>query len=316
MGRAPRTRRPPMPQAARTAVTRRSSRNDGTRVPEAFARQRARSPLRRCFIVSDVVCFTVMIEVWPVALRARLVRAFRPGEPPKEAPFRTLRKHGWASSGVSIVCREHSHASGRLTVFSMLNVDAARLAREGRSREAVAFAKAAAKIEMGKAFAQLKAMVSGRPSAETAEAIQGTSKTQSPQLLAVLRLIARETQAARKRFVVADTTLQTVAGRISETLPDAVVLESSSQKTYVPRGLAESANRVNVGDLLALVTERLDPAQVAFEVLPAIAVENEIQTVSPFGRSAPIHQLTAADARLLRRDPAPLRVLVPVTVGK
>lgn len=178
-------------------------------------------------------------------------------------------------------------------------------------------AKAAAKIEQGKAFLALRALISGITSAEAAEAIQGTTTPPTLQLLQVLRLIAVETLSARRRCAVQDENLQTVAGRISETLPDAVVLETSSQKTYVPRGLAESVNRAQVGDLLALVTERLDPTQVAFEVLPAIAVENAEDTkASPFGRSAPIHHLTAEDVRLLRRTPAPLRVLIPVTVGK
>lgn len=260
-----------------------------------------------------------MIEVWPVALRGQLVRAFRPGEPPeKEAPFRTLRKHGWASAGVNVVCRERSRAAGRLTVFSALNVEAARLAREGRGREAVALAKAAAKIEVGAAFAQLKTMISGSTVAEAMVTLQGTGpQAAEPKLLEVVRLIAAETMIARRRGSQFGDRLQTVTGRISESLPDAVVLESTSQKTYVPRGLAESANRVNVGELLAIITERLNHSQVAFEVLPAIAVDGEGDVgPSPFGRSSPIHQVSAADAKRLRRAPAPLRVLVPVTVGK
>jgi hypothetical protein len=259
------------------------------------------------------------IEVWPVALRAQLVRAFRPGEPSeKEAPFRTLRKHGWTSPGVSVVCREHKRAAGRLTVFSTLNVDAARLAREGRPKAALTFAKAAAKIERGKSFLALKEWLSGSTAAEAATAIQGTSSTPAPRLLQVLRLIAAETLSARRHCAVEDPNLQTVTGRICETLATAVVLETSNRKrTYVPRGLAESANRTKVGDLLALVTEYLDATYVFSAVLPAIAVENvEEATSSPFGRSPSVLRLTAEDVRLLRRDPAPLEVLIPVAVGR
>lgn len=258
------------------------------------------------------------IAVWPVALRTQLVRAFRPGErSEKEAPFRTLRKHGWASAGMSIVFRTHRRAAGRLTVFSMLNVDAARLAREGRSREAVVLAKAAAKLERGDEFEQLKELMSGVSAAEATSALQGTSAKPTPQLLDVVRRIALKTLAEQLRCAFLFKNLQTVAGRISETLPDAVVLETSSLRTYVPRGLAESANRTEVGDLLALVTERLDRTQVAFEVLPAISVEQSSEAAaSPFGRSAPIHQLNPRDVRVLRRDPAPLRVLTPVKVGR
>ncbi len=258
------------------------------------------------------------IEVWPVALRAQLVRAFRPGEPSdKEAPFRTLRKHGWTSPGMSVVCRERKRAAGRLTVFSTLNVDAARLAREGRPKEALTFAKAAARIEQGKSFLALKEWLSGSTAAEAATAIQGTSSTPAPGLLQVLRLIAAETLSARRHCAVEDPNLQTVAGRICETLATAVVLETGNHRTYVPRGLAESANRTKVGDLLALVTERLDASYVFVFVLPAIAVEKvEGATASPFGRSSSVLSLTAEDVRLLRRDPAPLEVLIPVTVGR
>jgi hypothetical protein len=258
------------------------------------------------------------IEVWPVALRAQLVRAFRPGEPSeKEAPFRTLRKHGWASPGMSIVCREHNRAAGRLTVFSMLNVDAARLAREGRRRDALTLAKAAARIERGPAFLQLRKLISGATTSEASTVLQGISRAPSSELLEVLRRIAAETRKERRRCVVLVASLRIMAGRISETLPDAVVLETSSQKTYVPRELAESANRTKIGDFLALVTERLDRNHFAFEVLPAIAMAHvRDKRVSPFGRSAPIHRLTADDARLLRRAPASLKVLVPVAIGR
>ncbi len=218
---------------------------------------------------------------------------------------------------MSIVCREHHRAAGRLTVFSMLNVDAARLAREGLGHEALSFAKAAAKIERGGAFHRLRELISGTTPAEAATALQGTSTTPSAELIEVLRLIAIETLLVRQSRAVLVVNLQTVAGRISETLPDVVVLETSSQRTYVPRGLAEAANRTKVGDLLALVTERFSREQVAFEVLPAISVEGAgDKKASPFGRSAPIHRVTEKDARLLRRTPAPLTVLIPVTVGK
>lgn len=57
-------------------------------------------------------------------------------------------------------------------------------------------------------------------------------------------------------------------------------------------------------------------ASVKRGALPAVALANELETkATPFGRSAPTH-LSAADARLLRRAPAPLRVLVPVTISK
>src|SRR4051812_46976101 len=68
---------------------------------------------------------------WPIVGRDEVVKAFRPGMPATEAPFRTLRAHGWASSGMSVVTRRGNRASGRWTIFSTLNIEAARYARHG-----------------------------------------------------------------------------------------------------------------------------------------------------------------------------------------
>ena len=84
--------------------------------------------------------------LWPIALRADLVRAFRPGESPtREGPFRTLRLHHWAASGVPVQLRQGGHAAGRVVLFSMLNVEAAMSARCGEDGMAAALAKSAEK---------------------------------------------------------------------------------------------------------------------------------------------------------------------------
>ena len=46
------------------------------------------------------------IVEWPLASRDRIVHAFRPGgDSTAEGPFRTLRRHQWASAGVRVLYR-------------------------------------------------------------------------------------------------------------------------------------------------------------------------------------------------------------------
>ena len=257
------------------------------------------------------------LELWPIFSRAQLVQTFKPGElVTKEAPFRTLRTHGWATSGVSVVTRNHHHASGRLTIFSVLNVGAARSARHGDEQTAKALATAAAKVEKSVAFEHLKRLLSGKPLAEVNAALRGgVSDEKSPELLAALRELARETRKAHVRRSRAQMNREVVVGRILEALTEGLVLKSEGgSKTLVPWWLAQSAHREKVGDLLALVTDKLDDAQMVVNAVPAIDVGPGARARSPFGRAAAVHELSAADAKLLARRPVALRVLVPVTI--
>lgn len=259
------------------------------------------------------------IDVWPIVGRARLVQTFRPGESPlREAPFRTLRRHRWSTVGVKVVTRNADRASGRFTIFSVLNVEAARCAREGRGTRAVALAKAASRVERGEAFSRLKALLSGRPAKEVSAAVDGdVSERKWSELHDVLRLVARETRAVRARNQDPRDIRAVIAGAISEAQPEFLVLEAGPDlQTYVPRWLAHSAGRERVGDLLALVTDKLDDNQMVVSAVPAIGTGVTTPTFTPFGRAAPVGGLTAADARLRSHEPAPLRVLVPITIER
>jgi hypothetical protein len=70
----------------------------------------------------------------------------------------------------------------------------------------------------------------------------------------------------------------------------------------------------NVGDGVALVSETLSDQQVVVNALPGIET-GRASRFSPFGRSAKVHSLTKADAKRLAGRPAPLRILVPVSIG-
>lgn len=104
------------------------------------------------------------IAAWPVVVRDRIVHAFKPGAPPSaEAPFRTLRRHKWVSQGVRVTLFADRGLAGQLTLFSSLNVMAARLARRGDSPAAERAARAAADLESGPEFAVLRSLLSELP---------------------------------------------------------------------------------------------------------------------------------------------------------
>jgi hypothetical protein len=218
---------------------------------------------------------------------------------------------------VSVVTRNERRASGRLTLFSVLNVDAARLAREGAHRAAATLAKAAATIEAGEEFLRLKKLLSGHLMKDVSAALEGSApEAKWPELHDLLRLIARRTKASRTRRSPPTSFFEVVTGKISEAQAGFLVLTGESgRRTAVPRWLAHSAYRVNVGDCLALVTEKLASQQMVINAVPGIEVGRASAEFSPFGRHAPVHTLTRADAKQLSGAPAPLEVLVPVAIG-
>src|SRR4051812_7150276 len=98
--------------------------------------------------------------MWPLASREVVVRAFRPqATATSEAPFRTLRRNLWASKGRKVALRRGAALEGASTIFSSLNVDAARLARRGYPVEAGRVAAAAAEMEASPLFDQLSALM-------------------------------------------------------------------------------------------------------------------------------------------------------------
>lgn len=254
------------------------------------------------------------LHLWPIAGRADLLRAFRPGESStREAPFRTLRAHGWVSPGRSVTTRSNHRATGRLSLFSSLNVTAARLAREGRSQPAKAIAQAAARVERSPAFAELSRLLSGQTATVVAQVLNG-HQPDWPALTAVLRSVARVAEGELSRRPVDDGVVEIRIGRVAEVQSEYLVLEGDEGRTAVPINLARAAHRDDVGDCLALVSDQVDAQQMIVRAVPAL--ELTAPRFTPFGRSAAITTLTRHDERLLSGTPAPLRVLVPVVIER
>lgn len=84
----------------------------------------------------------------PLATRREILRSLKLGAPTSDAPFTTLRTHRMASAGWSVVLRASSgRVAGRVQMYSVLNVDAARAARLGRHDLACRLAARATMLE-------------------------------------------------------------------------------------------------------------------------------------------------------------------------
>jgi len=258
------------------------------------------------------------IATWPVVGRDRVVHAYKPGEPSSsEGPFRTLRGHEWATPGVRLIRRSGGQLAGQLIAFSVLNVEAARLARHGYHHAAARVARAAAKLERAAEFQRLQMILADLATEAVEEVIDGVMPAGAPAALAdTLRAIARRTERLRAAESTLARVADVIAGRIVEVHEEfVVVVRPGGHTAIVPRWMATAAHRDEVGDLLVLVTDRLDAASAVVEAIPAIDYDDlEEPAFSPFGRAdRRATQLTRADELLLSGTPEALMVLVPVS---
>ena len=260
-----------------------------------------------------------LIAVWPVVARHRIVRAFKPGgSSSAEGPFRTLRRHEWVSSGVRVSRHTDRGLAGQVTVFSSLNLVAARLARRGDAAAAERVARTAADLESGQGFALLQRLLSDLPTGEAEQVIDGVLPESAPADLAeALRAVASRTERVRADCIPLSSPLEVLfAGQIVEATEGYVVLKQiDGLATVVPRWMAASARRDRLGDLLALVSDRLDGASAVIEAMGAIDVGDIYHGFSPFARGdGRALSINAEDAHLLAGEPQPLRIVVPVII--
>ncbi len=84
----------------------------------------------------------------PLVSRHQILRALKLGVPSTEAPFSTLRARGMASNGWSVPVRKRDgRVAGRLHMYCVLNLDAARAARLRRNALARRLAVRATEVE-------------------------------------------------------------------------------------------------------------------------------------------------------------------------
>lgn len=261
------------------------------------------------------------VEQWPIVDRSALVRAFKPGDvASNEGPFRTLRSHAWATAGVRVMTRSEGrgHATGRTTIFSALNVDAARYALHGDSQKAKKLARAAALIEASAEFVRLAAELAGNPARAVESVVEGESADPvRMEVRSLLHRLAQATRKLRRRSGLERDLWEVLAGAVSEAQAEYVVVTSSSgSRAAVPRDLARAAHREQIGDCLALISYDLGEQSRVIQAVPGIDLsrDSEKKSFSPFRRDSPVSWISKADAEYLSGSPAPLKILVPVTI--
>lgn len=262
------------------------------------------------------------ITSWPLVRRETVVQAFRPGRVSSaEAPFRTLRAHGWATPGVRVARRAGRHLAGQTTVFSSLNVEAARLARHGRGELAAEMTRAVESLEASPAFQRLAEILSKLPDELAQQVIDGSLDSEVPaELGEALRVVARCTERVRGSRPRSVSVVDMCAGRVTKVYEEYVILAGpAGPATAVPRWMAVAARREKVGEPLVLVTDKVDTASAFVEAVPAIEYEDcsVDPEFTPFGRGdSRVRQLSSADEALLAGDPEPLVIVVPVSIGE
>lgn len=260
------------------------------------------------------------IAAWPVVDWHRVVHAYKPGgDPSAESPLRTLKKRQWTSAGVRVTRRTAGLLGGQIKVFSSLNLDSARLARRGEHEAATRMARAATTLEAGPEFTRLQDALSQLPGGAAQQVVDGVLPDDASELLiTALKAVARRTEQLRAVEPRLRVVAEVVAGRIAEVHEGYVILTLiGGPSTAVPRWMAHAAYRDEVGAFLALVTDKLDGRSAVVEAMPGIDVNDDLGqgTFSPFGRgSSRALALTEADESLLSGEPAPLRIIVPVTI--
>lgn len=256
------------------------------------------------------------IVAWPVVARSDLISAFRPGTlPTSEGPFRTLRDHDWATAGVGVIAASRGRAEGRTTLFSRFNLEAASAARRRDDKAARAWARAAARVERGPEFRELRRLLTACPAATARQVLGGVLPSDAPPELAeALRSLARATEAVSVPPRLAE--LEVFIGRVGRMREGFAVLErDEGGPVALPPLPTEPGPRP--GDCLSVRSERLPDASVVVRIHAALDLEPRPAVAAPFDPFARqrVIQVTAADfERLSRSRPAAIRVMHPVTI--
>jgi hypothetical protein len=187
-----------------------------------------------------------------------------------------------------VVVREDGRIADRLTLFSSLNIDAARLSRAGDAERASAAAKAASEIEEGDLMTALVTLLRFMPRDTVRGFLRGQmpDQEQHPQFWGLTRQIAQQTAKVRAEFVPPPDT-ETIGVVSSASADEVLVSSAGGQRVHVPRAAASSLKLDHDGDLLAVHTEIAEDGRVIIDVLPAIELPG-VDEVSfdPFARTA------------------------------
>lgn len=214
---------------------------------------------------------------WPLVNRDALVRGFRPGSgTAAEAPFRTLRRKGLVTAGVVVVVHSGGRIASRHQVFSALNFDSARLARQDRWEEARTLELSASKLESGPEMGELVALLRHLPPEVTVAYTQGRlpDRNDYPMLWHLTILLAQRTSELRELLLRRDDAGRmgiVEAGRGSE----AVIKMSRGSDVTVPMQMTSGLGLSEAGSVVTLFSDVTVAGQLLMDVLPGFRLSEE-----------------------------------------
>lgn len=272
--------------------------------------------------------------LWPIATKDVLVSVYKPGAAGAEAPFRTLRRHGFVSRGTTV----HRHRNGRLegtvALFSSLSVDAAALARRGERHLAERFADRAGALEQEPGFVEFVTYLATLDPDEASNVMSGREHPGS-RVEGLLRGLAG--RAVAERDVLLDTARRDgfenvesalpSAGRVVEANPNAVTVDlvwfgpGDAAITVLPRTMAEAVHRTTAGDFIGVLRQPTSADRIDVQVFPALSLHGATRAAD---RETPLSQFAQTSGPVLLSDadfdrvraanPEPRRILVPVEI--
>jgi len=214
---------------------------------------------------------------WPLVKREALVRGFRPGSrADAEAPFRTLRRKGSVTAGVTVVVHSGGRIAGKHQVFSTLNFDSARLARQDRWADAHRLEEAAAQVEESTEMAELVTLLRHLPVDVTEEYMKGHLPAQSdyPMLWHLTTVLAQRTAALREELLGQDDAVSigvVEPGRGA----GAVIKTEKGGEVPVPSELTVGLGLGTVGSIVTLFSDVTAAGQLLMDILPGFSLTEQ-----------------------------------------
>jgi len=220
----------------------------------------------------------------PFVSKWSIVGSYRPGgKLRREGVFKVLREKGLVSDGIVQPLRdsESGRLAGQIRLYSVLNQDAARLARHGALEDALRLVAEAAAIEGGRDAGMIVAALADRMQPAMDDSDQRLSYgldrlADDERIRAALLRIGARVERARRRSKRLEEISQVARGRVGRLhgqLAD-IVLEGEDGGVVVVDVEALSAHRLDwLGAPVILHWERWGNGQAFLETGPGISLD-------------------------------------------
>lgn len=167
-----------------------------------------------------------MLTQLPFTTSEEIAAEFRPEKPGRvQSALRTLKSHKAVSDGVSQPLRRQTggRLGGKLTLYSSLNLDAARCAREGDYKQAAKIARAAIEIELADQMQTLVQQLGATHTSIGKNALVSAVRDEQ-NTLAITKLLAQKTDRKRTSLKIGRPDGQRLFGRVAEMSDDVALV--------------------------------------------------------------------------------------------